>query len=56
MSLKEYSVSCDHCGAKQGEPCKRSDGVTLLYVVHPSRERLYAIVNDPKYLKTKKKK
>ena len=56
MSLKEYTVNCEHCGAKQGKPCLREDGVILLYVVHPARERLYDIVNNPKYLKGRKLK
>jgi len=54
VSLKEYTVNCEHCKAKIGKPCTREDGVVLVYVVHPARERLFAIVNDPKYLKGKK--
>jgi copper chaperone CopZ len=54
VSLKEYTVNCEHCKAKVGKPCTREDGVILVYVVHPARERLFAIVNDPKYLKGKK--
>ena len=54
VSLKEYTVNCEHCKAKIGKPCTREDGVILVYVVHPARERLFAIVNDPKYLKGKK--
>jgi len=56
MSLKEYTVNCEHCKAKTGKPCVREDGVILVHVVHPARERLYAIVNDPQYRKGRKPK
>ena len=56
VSLKEYTVNCEHCKAKIDKPCIREDGVVLVYVVHPARERLYDIVNNPKYLKGRKTK
>jgi len=47
--LLEHEVSCDVCGAKEGEYCRKSNGNRLFDQIHVIRKRKYDIlVNEQK--------
>jgi hypothetical protein len=48
MNLKECSVSCSWCGAKEHKMCRGENGL-VISDVHRSRMQLYDLVNPHNY-------
>ena len=44
MGLREWSVSCEWCGAEKGDACRSERNVIYMSQVHIPRRRLYDLI------------